>query len=279
LQCCYHGWEFDARRACQKIPGLMGVANTRGHEAVAYPVREQQGYVWVFTNPEATPTVEPFHLPYLDDGGHTHARRVAEAQGTLHATIENALDVPHTSFLHKGLFRGAGARNDITAVVRRWSDRAEAEYLGEPRPTGLAARLMSPSGGEVEHFDRFFLPSIAQVEYSIGGDTHFCVTSLCTPVSDFHTKLYAVVSFRLGRMPGWIIKPFLEPFGRWIFAQDARILKLQTEAVHRFGGEQYASTDIDVLGGHIWRLMKAAERGDAKPDGAEPFSRRISMNV
>ena len=37
------------------------------------------------------------------------------------------------------------------------SDRVEAEYLGEPRPEGLAARILSPSGGTVVHFDRFFL--------------------------------------------------------------------------------------------------------------------------
>ena len=48
-----------------------------------------------------------------------------------------------------------------------------------------------------------------------------------------------------------------------VAAQDAALLKLQTQNIQRFGGEQYASTEIDVLGRHIWRLLKKAERGDA----------------
>ena len=44
----------------------------------------------------------------------------------------------------------------------------------------------------------------------------------------------------------------------------------QTETIKKFGGEQFASTEIDVMGRHIWRLMKAAERGDApKADDGE----------
>ena len=197
----------------------------------------------------------------------------------MHATIENALDVPHTSFLHRGLFRGTGKRNDITAQVKRWSDRCEAEYVGEPAPKGMAARMLSPRGGMVVHFDRFYLPSIAVVDYALGDDTHVYVTSCCTPVTDFHTKLFATVSFRLGRIPGWLVKPVLEPLGRWIFSQDAKILKLQTGAIQHFGGEQFASTDIDVLGSHIWRLMKAAERGDASPNDEAPYEKTIELNV
>jgi phenylpropionate dioxygenase-like ring-hydroxylating dioxygenase large terminal subunit len=279
LQCNYHGWEFDTRGACLRIPGLVGPVGTRGREATAYPGREQQGYVWVFANAEVEPDHEPYTIPFLDDSRYSHARRIVEAEGTLHATIENALDVPHTSFLHKGLFRGKGERHDITAHVRRWSDRVEAQYIGEPRPKGLAARIISPSGGEVTHFDRFYLPSIAEVDYAIGDDTHFSVTSLCTPISDFHTRLFAAISFRLKRVPGWLIKPVLEPMGRKIFSQDAEILKLQTQSIQRFGGEQFVSTDIDVLGPHIWRLMKAAERGDAKATDDPPFEKQIAMNV
>ena len=60
---------------------------------------------------------------------------------------------------------------------------------------------------------------------------------------------------------------FVRPLALRVFRQDAFILKRQTETIHRFGGEQFASTEIDVLGRHIWRLLKAAERGD--PQGGE----------
>lgn len=279
LQCPYHGWEFDTGGACQKIPGLVGDTNLEGRGAVGFPAREQQGFIWVYANEHGEPKTEPFPLPHLDDPRYTHARRRAQADGTLLATIENALDVPHTSYLHKGLFRGTGVRNDITAEVRRWGDRCEAQYIGEPAPRGLAARILAPKGGEVVHYDRFFLPGVAQVDYALGDTTHFCVTSLCTPVSDFHTVLWAVVSFRLRWIPGWLVKLFMEPIGRKIFAQDAKMLALQSANLQQFGGEQFTSTEIDTLGPHIWRLMKAAERGTAEPSAEPLHSKTIRMNV
>ena len=129
------------------------------------------------------------------------------------------------------------------------------------------ARLLSPSGGVVIHFDRFILPSIAEVEYRIGTENHFFVATAMTPVSDFMTHIYAVVSFKVRILPGWLLRPFLMPLALRVFAQDAAVLKLQTRNIQRFGGEQFASTEIDVLGRHIWRLLKKAERGDA--GGAE----------
>jgi len=279
LQCPYHGWEFATDGECTSVPGLVDAASHRGREAMAFPAREQQGFVWVFMNPDVEPTADPHPIPHLDDKRYTHAVREANANGTLHATIENALDVPHTSFLHKGLFRGTGTRNDITAVLRRWGDRAEVEYVGEPRPSGLMARILAPKGGEVVHFDRFYLPSVAVVDYALGDATHAVVTTLCTPVSDFETKLYAVVSFRLRFIPGWLVKPFLEPVARMVFAQDARVLGMQTDVIQRFGGEQFVSTEIDVIGPHIWRLMKEAERGDAAATDEPKLEKRVPMNV
>ncbi len=279
LRCAYHGWEFGTGGKCKLIPGLKTDSDSDGRDATSYPVREQQGYVWVFTNADKAPEVEPFDIPLLRDERYTHVRQLVEAPGTLHATIENALDVPHTAFLHKGLFRGKGERNDIQVVIRRWSDRVEAQYIGEPRPEGLAARVASPGGGEVEHYDRFFLPSVAQVEYKIGDDSHILVTSMCTPVEDFHTKLFTVISFRFSKMPGWLVRPILEPIGKKIFKQDAVMLGKQTELIARFGGEQFVSTEIDLLGPQIWRLMKAAERGDAAPNEDDPVVKHVEMNV
>jgi hypothetical protein len=146
----------------------------------------------------------------------------------------------------------------------------EAEYLGEPRPTGLVGRLLAPGGGTVQHFDRFLLPSIAQVEYRIGEGSHILVTSAMTPVSDFDTLVYAVVTFRLP-VPRWLLRPLLPlvvPVGLHIFHQDARILGKQTENIRRFGTESYASTEIDVLGPSILRLMRSIEREKVAPSDA-----------
>jgi phenylpropionate dioxygenase-like ring-hydroxylating dioxygenase large terminal subunit len=270
LQCPYHGWRYDRAGTVRFIPSLCGESEGKGRRTPAYPTVEQDGFIWIYPTADTTPATTPYSFPHATERGYTTTRQVVQAESTMHAAIENALDVPHTAFLHRGLFRSKSRGIKITAVVRRSRDRVEAEYVGEPRPPGIVARILSPSGGIVTHFDRFILPSIAQVEYALGRENHFIVTSAMTPVSDYVTRIFAIVSFRVRLFPGWLVKPFLKPLALRIFRQDAAILKAQTENVRRFGGEQFVSTEIDVLGRHIWRLMKSAERGEKGSDEEAP---------
>jgi phenylpropionate dioxygenase-like ring-hydroxylating dioxygenase large terminal subunit len=260
LECAYHGWQFDAGGVCRAIPGLELQGDTRERRAEACEVREQDGLVWVCPEPGVTPAAPPYALPRLS-GRYERVVRVVEADGTLHATIENALDVPHTAFLHRGLFRG-GKKNRIRAVVRRFPDRVETEYSGEPRPSGIAGRVLSPGSGTIEHWDRFILPSIAEVEYRLGKTTHFYIVAICTPVTDFQTRLYGVAQFKTP-LPRRLVRAVLEPIGLHIFGQDANMLKSQADNVRRFGGERYQSTELDFMGPQIWRLLKQAESGSA----------------
>lgn len=278
LECCYHGWQFDTGGACRLVPGLVGPGEAKGRRAEAYPVLERNGFVWVYPTTTDEPRGEPHPLPLLSDPSYTTVVRELEVRASVHAAVENALDVPHTAYLHKGLFRGRGEPNRIDVEVRRWADRVEAAYLGEPRPPGLAARLLSPSGGTVEHWDRFYLPSVGEVEYRLGPENHVVVTSLHSPVTDFRTRIFAVISFRV-RIPGWLLKPVLQPVAMRIFRQDAAILEAQTEEILAFGGEQYMSTDADVLGREIWRLMTHAERGSAPPKDTDPVVRKLQLEI
>jgi hypothetical protein len=160
--------------------------------------------------------------------------------------------------------------------VRRWHDRVEAEYVGEARPPGVVGRILSPQSGVVTHFDRFILPSIVQVEYKLG-KSHICVSAALTPVSEHDTRLFAVVSFR-APLPGWVVTPFLTPLAKRIFAQDARMLKRQSETIRRFGGEHFTTTEIDFLGPHMYRLLRQAEQGEREP-AEKPFERTVKLLV
>lgn len=272
LVCAYHGWEYQGDGAVIRVPALSGDQSGKARRAPCFPVREQQGLIWVWLSPDTAPSAEPYQLPHLGEAGYDHIHYEADMQASLHASLENILDVPHTAFLHRGLFRG-GKQNKITAIVRRSADRAEAEYVGEPRPEGWIGRLLAPGGGTVEHFDRFLLPSIAQVEYRLGPDNHVVVTSLLTPVQDFLTRMYSTASFRL-RFPHFLVGIGLRPLAKKVIAQDVVMLKAQTEAVQRFGGEQYVSTDVDLLGPHILRLLRQAERGE---HASAPFEEQVEL--
>ena len=277
IECPYHGWQYDARGLCRRVPALAEAPEHEGRSVPAFPAAEQQGYVWVFMEPDRAPSDPPYSFPNLGAAGYGSIRFASEVEATLHATLENMLDVPHTAFLHRGLFRG-GPKQPITAIVRRFGDRAEAEYVGEPRPSGLAGRLLAPRGGTVVHFDRFLLPSIAQVEYRLG-ESHLVVTNALTPVDDFHTRFVSVASFRLP-LPSILVRLVLQPLAKRIFRQDARILRLQTEAVRRFGGESFVSTEVDLLGPHMWRLLKQAGETGRPPAGNAPeLEKTIELHV
>jgi nitrite reductase/ring-hydroxylating ferredoxin subunit len=61
----------------------------------------------------------------------------------MHAAIENALDVPHTAFLHGGLFRQDRDRRPIDVVIRRWWGR-DTRSAGWHNPGMLDPRLRPP---------------------------------------------------------------------------------------------------------------------------------------
>jgi phenylpropionate dioxygenase-like ring-hydroxylating dioxygenase large terminal subunit len=277
LQCGYHGWRFAPDGACRAIPGLSGEPGRQGRRAVAHAAGEHDGFVWVYSTPGATPAGRPPRFPLLGDRRYATIRRTLTVPGALFHALENALDVPHTAFLHAGLFRTGGTRQAIDVVVRRFADRAEAEFVGEPRPGGLVGRLLAPGGGVVEHVDRFLLPSIAQVEYRLGEANHLVVTSAMTPVTDVETRIFAVVSLRL-RLASRLVAPLVAPLATRILRQDRAILGLQTDTIRRFGGEDLASSEIDVLGAQIWRLLAAAARGEREGDGLR-HQHRVRMLV
>ena len=260
LACAYHGWRFDRAGACRRVPGLDDPGGAPARSATAHPAMEQDGLVWVFSTPGPMPASRPFRLPNLDDPTYTTVRHARSLSGSLHAAVENALDVPHTAFLHGGLFRTPRRRHTVEVRVRRGADRVEAEYAGEPAPAGLAGRILAPRGGTVEHVDRFVLPCLTQVEYRLGR-SRLVVTTAFTPVGEDSLRLFAAVTFRTP-LPGWLLVPLLAPVALGVLRQDARILAAQAANVRRFGGERFANTELDVLGPHVGHLLRRAARGE-----------------
>jgi phenylpropionate dioxygenase-like ring-hydroxylating dioxygenase large terminal subunit len=276
LECPYHGWRFDGEGHCRAVPGLCDEAPEQpARRAGPYALRELQGLIWVWGTPDEPPTRDPHHLPFLGAPGYLCVIESFEVEATVHALAENTLDVPHTAFLHGGLFRKPGKVSEIEVEIYRGDEFVEARFIGEDRPEGLIGRLLAPGGGEVEHTDRFWLPSICEVDYRLSERSHINVRSLITPLSAERSRLTAVLCLKLP-IPGWVLRPLVQPIARKIFAQDIEILSAQSEAIERFGGERYVSTPIDALGPEILRLLRRAERGERSSRELE-FVRRFRL--
>jgi phenylpropionate dioxygenase-like ring-hydroxylating dioxygenase large terminal subunit len=274
LECGYHGWTYNGLGQCVRVPGLPDgrtqLADTRhvpSHAAV-----EQDGIVWAWGEPNAEPVRRPFALPALEGPGAGEVILRCDLECTLHASLENALDIPHTAFLHRGIFRG-GKPHPITAVRRPVADGVEVQYLGEPVGMG-PIRLRDGTGRTFDHWDRFFLPSIAQIEYAVEGWFRIVNTIVHLPMSPFRTRAWFVVRFQ-SRLPAALVRPVVLQRGKQILRQDARALARQTERIRSLGGELYASTELDLFGNAIWHLLRHAERAEL-PDGGDASAATVS---
>src|SRR4051812_9491477 len=133
LECGYHGWRFDQTGSCVAIPGLAtgAAAEATTRRVGVHATTERDGVVWFWGEADSEPSGAPFRLPVLPAGGSGTAVLRCDLDSTLHAALENSLDVPHTAFLHRGLFRG-GEQHTVTAQRRPLPDGVEVQYIGEP---------------------------------------------------------------------------------------------------------------------------------------------------
>lgn len=170
------------------------------------------------------------------------------------ACLENFLDCPHTVYVHRGWFRNPHVK-ELRAQVTRNAHQIEARFFAERDAQSVVSRLFFPRGESMVHTDCFFMPSTSRVDYAFGPDRHFIITSQCTPVSEHETEVYTVISYRFGRI-GPLVSVVFEPLSRRIIRQDVEILRLQTEQLKHFGGDNFTSIESDLIGPDILRLWQ-----------------------
>ena len=260
VTCPYHGWTFDGAGRCVQIPSLGASERLPNHGVRAYPVREVDGYVWVYPG-ESIPESSPFQFPHCGEKGWTSFRMRTRFQASVEACLENFLDCPHTVYVHGGWFRNHDTR-ELSATVRSSTDTIEVEFRGEPITKSLVSRLFFPNGRELRHTDRFLMPNISRVDYDFGPDRHFIITSQCTPLSEFETDVHTMITFSFGRIAP-LVRLLLEPVCRKIIRQDVDVLALQTEQVRNFGGPQFHHVETDLLGLKIQTMRRHTERSES----------------
>lgn len=271
LQCPYHGWRYDASGRCVHIPSLGDSAKLPDHSVRTFPVCEQGGYIWVYMGQGAA-SVEPFQFPHLGERRWSTFRMRTRFQTDVEACLENFLDCPHTAYVHKGWFRTHDT-HELTAHVRVSSGVAEAEFENEAVSDSIITRLFYPRGRKPRHTDRFLMPNISRVDYEFGPDRHFIIVSQCTPVEEFVTEVYTVITFCFGRVAPWVRLVF-EPMSRQILRQDVEILTRHGQQMRAYGGPHYAQVETDLLGLEIQRMRRRCDRGDAP---AQEVERAVTM--
>jgi phenylpropionate dioxygenase-like ring-hydroxylating dioxygenase large terminal subunit len=273
IQCPYHGWQYDQDGRLANIPALEpGCADLGAHGVRHFRVAESQGFVWVAP---AGHSGEPPQFPHLDERGWTSFVMQTRFSATIEACLENFLDCPHATFVHRYWFRAPTAR-PVRAVVRTLADGAIAEFFAEPRKKSLVWWLLAPRKGSMRHTDRFIAPAMSRVDYEFPSGLHYIISSSCTRRTATETEVFTVMSFKWGWL-GPLIRLYFEPLSRRIIRQDVDMLAAQQANVERFGGARFASTRADLLGRHIVAWRQALASGATPPAAGEERSEQILL--
>jgi phenylpropionate dioxygenase-like ring-hydroxylating dioxygenase large terminal subunit len=271
LQCPYHGWQYDTDGKLVDVPALRE-GNTTIRVA-HYQAVESQGFIWIA--PGATPGAPPPTFPHYGERGWTSFVMQTRFHGTVEACLENFLDCPHATFVHRYWFRAPTAR-PVRAVVRTLADGAVAEFFDEPRKKSLVWWLLAPRGGAMRHTDRYIQPAMSRVDYEFPSGLHYIISSSCTRRTATETEVFTVMSFRWGWL-GPLIRLYFEPLSRRIIRQDVAMLDAQQSNIERFGGARFASTRADLLGRHITEWRAAVAGGAAPPAAGQEYTQEILL--
>jgi phenylpropionate dioxygenase-like ring-hydroxylating dioxygenase large terminal subunit len=264
LTCRYHGWEFNEQGRCQAIPGLCDFKADPIRDATAYPAMEQQGHIWVYPSAEPPPQSPPYQFPWIDRPGFSTFRWQMATANSLENAAENFLDTAHTHFVHAGLIRTNARRRSVNVKITRHDRMVEAIYAGEQQISGLIYRLLAPGCREVLTISRFILPSVAQIEYQTDRDYRLFITLFITPIDAHQLRAYSVVTFRWG-LPNWLGRAIAQPLFRQAMQQDLAVMRSQAENIDRFSGEQFVSTELDLMRPHIEYLLGKSAMASADP--------------
>ena len=125
LECPYHGWQFEASGQCARVPYLQAGKNLPACRLRTYPVREQDGFIWLFPGEAARAQRIPLlGLPEWNDLNCIASVATIECQAHFSFLIENLMDACRGHLHPAGRVWSAASLKEI----RETDDRVDADY-------------------------------------------------------------------------------------------------------------------------------------------------------
>ncbi len=175
LVCPYHGWHFTGSGDCVKIPSnlpgaVIPAAIARGAIARTYPVREKDGWVWLFWGDAAiSDSISIPEIPQVREAGLRSIQGEFRWDVNFERAMDNGLDFAHAPFVHAGAFGNPEepevGRLEIAATP--WG--AEATVMLKPNlPKGIWKWLVRNSEPQpVKTRTGFALPNLTFLEVNL----------------------------------------------------------------------------------------------------------------
>jgi phenylpropionate dioxygenase-like ring-hydroxylating dioxygenase large terminal subunit len=130
--CAYHGWNYNERGACVKIPAVPGQPIPAKARVPAYRCAERYGLVWVcFGEPRVPiPECPEWNAPgYSVDLLGPYAMKCSAARH-----MENFVDQAHFAWVHDGILGDRAHPETVDVDIERHPEELRYSFTDQPNP-------------------------------------------------------------------------------------------------------------------------------------------------
>jgi vanillate O-demethylase monooxygenase subunit len=271
LVCGYHGFTYEPSGRCVSVPGQHRVPRTA--RVPAYPVVEQDSFVWVWIgDPALADATTVPRAPWLADPGYATVAGMEPLAARYELLVDNLLDLSHETYLHGGyigtpevastpIVTEVDAERDVIHVSRHMADAECPAFYA--KSTGLTGRITRWQDIEYHPPCLYLLHSrIAPVGVLPNGDGtdpdafHVEVVYAITPETEHSTHDFWAVA-RDFALDDTGVSDFLADSNRTVVLQDVAALDiLERYIATEADGYQELSVNIDTGGLAARRILR-----------------------
>lgn len=223
IQCCYHGWEFDAEGVCRNIPALPpdSKADITKIKAWRFPVAEVNNTVWVFIPEKPGPGVQTNEPPpdlHLGSGEKLlHVESIILPTDIDHSVI-GLIDPAHVTFVHQSWFWRSAKSLKLKTKNFEPTARGFKMVRHAPSANSKGYKVLK---GDVSTEIFFEIPGNRLEHISIGARNKVISLTTLTPVDDNSTELnhFFYSSLAITRWLWWPLKSL----GKTFIGQDVGV--------------------------------------------------------
>jgi phenylpropionate dioxygenase-like ring-hydroxylating dioxygenase large terminal subunit len=260
LRCPYHGWSFDREGVVANIPSEGPEFKKINSRCVKkYELIEQDDAIYVCLDYQEEVSSTPHFFPHYGEKGYKTVRLFNEFENDVTNCAENYIDVPHTVFVHDGIFR-TSRQQKFQANVERKDGSVKTTYHNETDNLGWFSWFLNPKKEEIYHADFFLCPNVTSVVYRFGTKNEFYITSHCVPVSENKTHVYTDLTFKFG-LWNFFAAPIVRYQGQSVIDQDIEVLNQQMEVIQKYG-RKFQNSKADIIHVLIESIRESIEKGE-----------------
>ena len=272
VECCYHGWRFDAEGTCTCIPSLTEDQNFELNRIKVphYPTQEISGCIWIFM-PSDFRTMEVKTIPPTVPD--MFAKPAMREKLVFPCHIDHAviglMDPAHGPFVHQSWWWRS--RKSIYKKSKEFgpADLGFAMLKHSPSSNSLAYKIL---GKDIQTEIIFRLPGIRIETIHVGSKLVVGLTTV-TPIDRKTTQINHLVFWSMPYLS--LLKPFLSPFLKRFLQQDRDIVEKQQRGL-QYGPNLMLINDADVQAKWYFRLKKAYSEAIANK---KPFVNPIELTT